>query len=243
MIAIKAEYEAEGSRLDELIMLNEVIFRTNTDLIIKIGGCEAMRDIDQCKLLGVTGIMAPMIETPFAMMKFRSAGMTKYSDEYSKIEWVINAETITCYENFEKILDVAEGFIGTVVVGRSDLSASMGIGREKIDGDAIFQKVVSFSEMAKKKGMKASFGGGVSVDTIPFILNLGEKIDQYETRKVVLKRPQSAEEAKKQILTALKFEMLYLKYKRKFYDSMAKEDAKRIIALEERLIINGEKLR
>ena len=97
--------------------------------------------------------------------------------------------------------------------------------------------------MAKKKGMKASFGGGVSVDTIPFILNLGEKIDQYETRKVVLKRPQSAEEAKKQILTALKFEMLYLKYKRKFYDSMAKEDAKRIIALEERLIINGEKLR
>ena len=52
LIALKAEFEAEGSRLDELIMLNEVIFRANTDLVIKIGGCEAMRDIDQCKLLG-----------------------------------------------------------------------------------------------------------------------------------------------------------------------------------------------
>lgn len=243
LIALKAEFEAEGSRLDELIMLNEVIFRANTDLVIKIGGCEAMRDIDQCKLLGAKGVMAPMIETAFAMKKFKEAGNAKYGDKVKDIEWVINAETITCFDNFDKILDEAAGFVKTVVVGRSDLSASMGIKRSEIDGDEIYKKVETFAEKTKKKGMKASFGGGVSVDTIPFIMKLGDKIDQYETRKVILKRPSDAAFAEKQIMNALEFEMLYLKYKKEFYDSMASEDDKRIKALEQRLLENGAKLR
>ena len=74
VLAIKAEFEAEGSRTDELVMLNEVVFRADMELFIKIGGCEAIRDLDQCRMLGASGIMAPMIETPFAMKKFADAG-------------------------------------------------------------------------------------------------------------------------------------------------------------------------
>lgn len=243
LIAIKAEFEAEGSRLDELIMLNEVVMRNNTDMIVKIGGCEAMRDIDQCKLLGAKGIMAPMIETSFAMSKFRNAAETKFKDDLANVEWVINAETKTCYENFDSILDVADGFVNTVVVGRSDLSASMGISRNDIDGKEVFNVVKNICKKAKDVGIKASFGGGVSVDTIPFILDLGDVIDQYETRKVVLKKPADFNEAERQIMKALEFEMLYLKYKRLFYSQMAKEDDKRISALEERLKVNGAKFR
>ena len=65
VIAIKAEFEAEGSRTDELVMLNEIVFRADMKLYIKIGGCEAVRDLDQCRLLGTSGIMAPMIESNF----------------------------------------------------------------------------------------------------------------------------------------------------------------------------------
>ena len=61
IIAIKAEFEAEGSRTDELVMLNEIIFRADMKLYIKIGGCEAVRDLDQCRMLGASGIMAPMM--------------------------------------------------------------------------------------------------------------------------------------------------------------------------------------
>jgi len=243
MIAIKAEFEAEGSRLDELVMLNEVVFRANSKLIIKIGGCEAMRDLDQCRLLGAEGVMAPMIETPFAMKKFKEAGTKTYKDEVKDIEWVINAETITCYDNYPEILKAGQGFLNTVVVGRSDLSASMGVDRNDIDGETLFEKVASFAEMSRKAGLVASFGGGVSVDTIPFMLNLGNKIDQFETRKVVLPRPNTEKKAHDMIMKALEFEMLYLKNKCLFYNRMATEDAGRLKALEERLNENGMKVR
>ncbi len=243
LIAIKAEFEAEGSRLDELIMLNEVVFRANTNLIIKIGGCEAVRDIEQCKILGSKGIMAPMIETSFAMQKFKGAAALKYGDEMDSVEWIINAETITCYQNFDEILQIGKGFINTVVVGRSDLSASMGVNRDDIDKDIMLVKVLDFAKKSKRLGIKASFGGGVSIDTIPFIMKLEENIDQYETRKVVFKRPYNEGEAKKQILKALEFEMNYLEYKKTFYEQMGREDIGRIHALRERLVKDGAKLR
>ena len=96
VIAIKAEFEAEGSRTDELVMLNEIIFRADMKLYVKIGGCEAVRDLDQCRMLGASGIMAPMIESPFAMKKFVGAANKVYGDAVDDIEWIINAETICC---------------------------------------------------------------------------------------------------------------------------------------------------
>ena len=42
-VAVKAEFEAEGSRTDEMIMLDEVLNTVNMPLTIKIGGCEAVR--------------------------------------------------------------------------------------------------------------------------------------------------------------------------------------------------------
>src|SRR6056297_3163881 len=79
--AVKAEFEAEGSRTDELVKLNEIVFRADLKMFIKIGGCEAVRDIDQCVLLGASGIMAPMIETPFAMGKFMQAAKKVYTED------------------------------------------------------------------------------------------------------------------------------------------------------------------
>lgn len=77
-----------------------------------------------------------MIETPFAVDKFSSA-VNKLYPENAKIERIINAETITCFKNFDKILEHGKGFLTGVTVGRSDLSASMGIAKKDIECEKV----------------------------------------------------------------------------------------------------------
>lgn len=234
VLAVKAEFEAEGSRLDELIMLNKVALSADMNLIIKIGGCEAVRDLDQCKLLGASGIMAPMIETPFAMEKFKGAATKVYKDSAKKMEWIINTETKTCRENFDDIMKVGEGFLDTIAIGRVDLSASMGLDRSKIESDEMFDAVKDFAVRAKAHGLRVGIGGGISISSLPFIMKLKDYVDKFETRKVVFKLIDDEEMMKKAIVLAMEFELLYLKNKCYFYDCMAKEDLSRVKMLEER---------
>lgn len=242
IVAIKAEFEAEGSRTDELVMLNEVIYRANLDLYIKIGGCEAVRDLDQCRLLGATGIMAPMIESPFAMGKFINAAKKVYGDEWKDIEWIINAETITCYENLEDIFTLGKGFLSTVSIGRVDLSSSMGLTRDEINGDAVLNVTKKIAEKSRKFGYKVNFGGGISFDAIRFITDMYPLNDRFETRKVVFNTTNDAEKLKAGIIKAMEFETLYLKNKCEFYDRMSKEDQTRLEMMKERLRTAGSNL-
>lgn len=231
VVSIKAEFEAEGSRKDELIMLREMVEGAGLGLIIKIGGCEAVHDLDQCKLLSATGVMAPMIETPFALDKFRGA-VTKLYGPDPQVERIINAETITCLQNFDPILKHGEGFLTGVTVGRSDLSASMGIAKKDIEGDAVFAATKEFCEKAKASGLTTNFGGNIGIESIPFIQKMCPYIDRFETRKVVLSKNGDAAFLKESIAAALEFELLYLRFKSQYYMDMANEDAVRIKRLE-----------
>ncbi len=233
-ISIKAEFEAEGSRKDELIMLREVVESDGLDLIIKIGGCEAVHDIDQCKLLDVAGVMAPMIETPFAMDKFKTA-ITKIYGDTTDIERIINAETITCFNNFDDILKHGRGFLTGVTVGRSDLSASMGITRNEIESEAVFSVTRDFCWKAKQEGLVTNFGGNIGLESIPFIIEMAPYIDRFETRKVVISKNGNPDFLKSAIVAALEFELLYLKFKSEYYLCMANEDLMRIKRLEKQI--------
>lgn len=226
-VSIKAEFEAEGSRKDELIMLRGFVETAGLGLIIKIGGCEAVHDLDQCKLLGATGVMAPMIETPFAMDKFKGAVNKVYEDEV-RIERIINAETKTCLRNFDEILEHGQGFLTGVTVGRSDLSASMGVDRKNIESDVMFDATKEFCSKAKRAGLVANFGGNIGLESVPFILKMKPYIDRFETRKVVIMASDDGTFLKRAIAQALDFELLYLKFKSEYYMGMATEDKKRI---------------
>lgn len=235
VLAIKAEFEAEGSRTDELVKLNEIVFRADMDLFIKIGGCEAVRDLDQCRLLGASGIMAPMIETPFAMKKFVGAAKKVYGDEVSNIEWIINAETKTCMQNFDDILAEGKGFLNTISIGRSDLTASMGLPREAVNGQEVFNAAQFFAKKAKEAGIIVGFGGCISFNAIEFIRNMKGLADKFETRKVVFGYDDNIDRLKSGILKAMEFEVLYLQNKCEFYDRMANEDRARLQDLAKRV--------
>ena len=102
---IKAEYENEGSRQEELCRLKDITSKVGLPIIMKIGGVEAVTDIYNAITLGVNGIIAPMAETKFAVSKFLGAINTFVAeDNRNDIEFAINVETITCYDNFDDIL-------------------------------------------------------------------------------------------------------------------------------------------
>lgn len=235
--AIKAEFEAEGSRTDEMIMLCEVINRAEVPLTIKIGGCEAVRDLDQCKLLGASAIMAPMIETPFALSKFKGAAKKVYGDEMDSVEWIINAETKTCHQNYDDILEEGAGFLDMVGIGRVDLSASMGLTRADINNDVMLEAVSDLAVRSRKAGLGVCFGGGVSFDAIPFIKEMAPISDRFETRKVNFHITDDERVLRRGILLAMKFEALYLESKCTFYDRMAGEDRERMKMMYERITV------
>lgn len=242
VLAIKAEFEAEGSRTEELVRLNEMVFRADMNLFIKIGGCEAVRDLDQCRLLGASGIMAPMIETPFAMKKFVGAAKKVYGDEISSVEWIINAETKTCREHFDEILAEGAGFLNTISIGRVDLSASMGLTRDVINGAEILEAAQFFAKKAAAVGIVVGFGGGISFEAIDFIKSMKGLARKFETRKVVFKYDDDENRLKAGILKAMEFEVLYLQNKCAFYDRMANEDRARMRMLVERFEMAKSKL-
>ena len=59
VIGVKAEFEAEGTRLEEALRLKEVISVAGLGLTIKVGGCEALRDMYESRVIGVERIVGP----------------------------------------------------------------------------------------------------------------------------------------------------------------------------------------
>src|SRR5512142_2279426 len=91
---IKAEFEAEGTRIEEALRLKEVVSKAGLGLTIKIGGCEALRDMYECRTIGVDRVVAPMVESAYALRKFLQATRLAFpEDERRDIKFAVNIET------------------------------------------------------------------------------------------------------------------------------------------------------
>jgi 4-hydroxy-2-oxoheptanedioate aldolase len=235
---IKAEFEAEGTRLEEVLRLKEVVMVAGLGLTIKIGGCEALRDMYECRTIGVDRIVAPMIESAFALKKFLHAlQMVFPEDERKDIKFAANIETITGCVNFDKMIELPEiaGLDG-IIMGRVDLTGSLGMSREDINEKKIFEITKELFLKSKAIGLENAIGGGVSAHSLPFFRELPPKsLDRYETRKVIFQCPDAlAKSPDKGILKAVGFELLWLRNKRDYYNAISMEDNQRLIMLEKR---------
>lgn len=236
---IKAEFEAEGSRMEEMMRLKDITSQVGLPIILKIGGVEAVTDVYNGLALGVKGIIAPMAETKYALSKFTDM-IDNYiaKDNSEDIEYAINIETITACNNFQDMLTLKNiSNLSGVTIGRVDLVGSMGLSRSDINtSKEVEQACRNVFTNAKAQGFNTAMGGGISTDAFPVISHLANDnlIDKYETRKVVFpaKSLQYGEEA---ILKSIEFELLWLKSKQRYYSGIKEEDATRIIMLEKRL--------
>ncbi|MBT3261546.1 citrate lyase beta subunit [bacterium] len=238
VIGIKAEFEAEGTRMEEALRLKEVVTRAGLDLTIKIGGCEALKDMYDARAIGVSRIVAPMIESAYAVKKFlKSAKLAFPADEIAEVDLLINVETEQGYKNFDEMLALPEiKQLTGIVLGRVDMTGSLGLSRENINSPQIFEIANNLMSKAQANSLEGVIGGGVSKESLPFFRELPKgSLHHYETRKVIFKCPEALNaNADKGILKAVGFELMWLKNKRDFYGKIFDEDKIRLEMLEKR---------
>lgn len=239
-VGTKAEFEAEGTRTDELLRLLEIAHKADAKVGLKIGGCEAIKDLYESKQLGVNYIIAPMVETPYALNKYIKAVKLVYSPEEAKdTKFLFNCETKTTFNNIDEMIEILKinrDTIDGIVFGRVDYTGSLGLERKDIESEYITNDVIEVSRKCKLIGIDYVVGGAVSYDARKNLKKFKEiHLSRFETRKVIFNSEALLlNTIQKALKDAVHFELLWLFNKREYYSSMHKEDDKRIKLLEDR---------
>ena len=150
VVGIKQSLEDEGATFEDLKLMRIITNKTNLNLNVKIGGCEAKNDIFFCKKIKTNSIVAPMIESEYALKKFiQCAGKNK------KNKLFFNLETNLSLVNLSKIMKSKEfKLLDGVVIGRSDLAGSLSLSKKDVNKKIIFMKVFNAFKKIKSKKKK-----------------------------------------------------------------------------------------
>jgi citrate lyase beta subunit len=227
-VSLKGELEAEGLTQIEVAREAIIAAKNGLDYLIKIGGAEAKSDLQYLVDIGITSVVAPMIESPFAVQKYMEMLLEGAFEHVS-----VTIETITAVENCETIIDNGTK-LTEVTIGRTDLTASYN-GKD-VESERTIAMVKRVARKAKSKGLHVTMGGSISKRTVETLLadsELYELIDYIETRKVVMKveefiKPGALE-------NALAFELAILESKLNSNEIAVESAKKRKTALSSRL--------
>jgi len=234
--AIKISFEDEGALFNEVVSMRKLTADVGVGLSIKIGGCEAKRDIVDCMDLDCNTIVAPMIESEFALRKFLKS-LDFYKCDKKK---GFNLETIAAYDNLEELSSVFHK-VDFVTVGRVDFVCSMNKDRSFVDTEEMYEKVKKIFTLAREKVTGCYLGGAVSVGSKEFIGNLIQEglLDKFETRYIIYDVHQlDFALFEKLLYLGNVFEVEWLKYISSRYLSHGNKDVARIKMIEERIAIN-----
>ena len=173
-ISVRAEFEAEGTKLEELLRLKELCMVADLGLTLKIGGCESIRDMLEAKLVGVDYLVAPMVESAYSLRKYLQAVEKIFStDEGEHTEVLCNVETMTAIQNFDEMLEIPEiRLLDGIVIERVDLCFSLGLDETCINNEEVNNLVLDVITKAKKQNLTCTVGGGMSAHSLPFFSRL-----------------------------------------------------------------------
>jgi hypothetical protein len=239
LIGVKTSFEDEGALFNETVRLKEVCNQAKTKVTLKIGGPEAIRDLKDASIIGVKGIVAPMVESGFGLKKFIQATRTYIPEDIrSSLQLNVNIETITAIQNAVEMLhsDEAKELYG-VTVGRVDLVSSMGKDRSYVNSKEVLDMTRSVFTNAKRKGLKACLGGAVSTDSLDFLKTLHSEglLDKFETRYCIFDPSVSLKNLSRALSKAQMFEYEWLSAKNEYYTTLANQDIKRIQMIQDRI--------
>jgi len=237
-VGVKAEFESEALKLEEVLCLKKIIEKVGLELTIKIGGCGSIRDINDSKNIGVNAIVAPMIESFYSCEKYIKSLKSVFSKkELENLKVFINIETLNGINCLEEILqnDIAQHIYG-IILGRTDLIRSMGLSEFDINNNEVLEYSKKVLDLAKKYSKEFIVGGNISYKSLPFLEELSSKnIIRFETRKIIFDANKTLNiDGEVAINKALDFELLWINNKKKFYDKISDNDLRRIEILKTR---------
>jgi 2-keto-3-deoxy-L-rhamnonate aldolase RhmA len=188
-VSLKGEFEAEGLSRDSVAAEAAYAARNGLPYLVKIGGCEAKSDLRFLMAIGVRSVVAPMIESPFAMRKYQEMVPEGAFDHVG-----VTIETIDAVRRIDEILEAGTK-LTEVTVGRSDLTASFG--GNGVDSDETVAMVKTVARAARSRGLPTTMGGSVNAETISLLhrdAELRDLVACVETRKCVMPVPRFLEE-------------------------------------------------
>ena len=236
VVALKAEFEAEGTRPDELLRLLELGQRADLKIALKIGGCEAVSDLFATRIYGTDYVIAPMVETPYALSKFIDAKNKTHGPDEQRTKFLFNLETQTTLDNLDKMLPLARQSVDGIVFGRVDFTLSRGMPRTAVNERSITTAVLQVARACADADLELVVGGSVSIDAIDALREIRKvRLDRFETRKIIFDGSAAARHSIVDgIANAVDFELMWLQNKRDYYERIAKEDLARIAMMEKR---------
>lgn len=233
---IKVSFEDEGALHNEIISMRNLTTSVGLELSVKIGGCEAKREIVDCIDLNCDTIVAPMVESKFSLEKFLKS-LDAYKCDKKR---GFNLETIKAYENLEE-LSTLFNKVDFVTVGRVDFAGSLNKDRDFVDSPEMFEMVENVFKKAREENTMCYMGGAVSINSKDFIERLIEKnlLDKFETRYIIYDvKSIDIKDLDKLLYWGNVFEVEWLKFIHLRYSMHANKDIKRIKMIEERIAAN-----
>ncbi len=189
VISLKGEFEAEGLSRDSVAAEAAFAARNGLPYLVKIGGCEAKSDIRFLMMIGVSSVVAPMIESAFAMRKYQ-----EMLPEGTFRHVGVTIETIDAVGRIDAILDAGVN-LTEVTVGRTDLTASYG--GSGVDCNETIAMVKTVARAARARNLPTTMGGSVNAQTIALLRRdeeLRNLVACVETRKCVMPVPRFLED-------------------------------------------------
>lgn len=238
LVGIKTSFEDEGALFEDTIRLKEICNQSDTKLTIKIGGPEAIRDMMDAVTIGIKGMIAPMIESSFALKKFVQSAYANIDNTFlQSIQLGINIETITAVSNIENILDQEIiNKLYSLTIGRVDLVSSLNKDRTYVNSDEIYEITKKSFLLAKKYGLKLCVGGAISSDSYQFLQNLYSEglLDKFETRYAIYDAS-ALKHFNEALVKGQIFEYEWLKSKSLKYKILSEKDKDRILMIQNRI--------
>ena len=179
LLGIKVETESEGLPWQEIVRLRVLASSLELPFLIKIGGVEAITDMNMASNLDVDEIIAPMVETEFAASKFLKA-----ADKHARsiVGRRLLIESAAGIRNLSGIRDAALGQISGINFGRSDYSSSLAFengGLKQPDSIEVSEVISQAISRTKDFGLETTLGGKITPESVTFISESFQSLPEH----------------------------------------------------------------